>query len=400
MPQCCCGSRPASRSRAREKGRETEQQRETNRVLGQRPTARESETDSGEETDDYFSAEEEFCGDQSLRSDAIGAAEDYGVPRVGDVVVGGRWTQLELLPAVGPGFNSDGEAGAGWDQPDPKEVRAMSEAEVRACGRLAAEVGEREWRSLPADLQLAFVRDVYGNPEGVGWRPEEAFDNTVAIMQTCARWAAEINAFGVHRGPALPREERFAECAPYEIRGADAWGHPRLWATVTGWPPISQEVWEEFVADEVRALHTKRFLEFQQLKREASQRLQRPIALHCCVLAFEPGTAISVGRIKQLFKALQYPSVASAEQPGQPASYTTDQWFFPMTLNAPAIVVNTPWQWRAAYGLAKKFMVAETADKFTIVGSNFLPVLRDNGVPYDEIPPWIIELHTGESITW
>lgn len=397
MPQCC-GCRPAPRRREIQAGAETVQQRETDRV-SQRQSARESATDSGEETDDYFSAEEEFCGHQQLLSDAVASVGDYGVPRVGDVVVGGRWTQLELLPAVGPEFNPDGEAGAGWDQPDPKEVLAMSDAEVRACDRLVAEVGEREWRSLPADLQLAFVRDVYGNPAGVGWRPEEAFDNTVVIMQTCAKWAAEINAFGTHRGPALPREARFTKCAPYEILGADAWGHPRLWATVTGWPPISQEVWNEFSADEVCMLHTKRFLELQHLKREASRRLQRPIALHCCVLAFEPGTAISVGRIKQLFKALQYPSVASGN-PDRPDSYTTDQWFFPMTLNAPAIVVNTPWQWRAAYGLAKKFMVAETADKFTIIGSNFLPVLRDNGVPYDEIPRWVIELHTGDSITW
>ena len=26
---------------------------------------------------------------------------------------------------------------------------------------------------------------------------------------------------------------------------------------------------------------------------------------------------------------------------------TTDQWFFPFTLNSPALIVNTPWVYRA-----------------------------------------------------
>ena len=146
-------------------------------------------------------------------------------------------------------------------------------------------------------------------------------------------------------------------------------------------------------------LHTKRFLEFQQLKRESSHRLQRPIALHCCVLAFEPSTSISLPTIKWTFEALQYDSVAAAD-PNQPDSYTTEQWFFPMTLNAPAIVINTPWMYRAAYGMAKKFMVEDTASKFVLVGSDFLPVLRDNGVAYDDIPAFILELNSGEDITW
>ena len=65
-----------------------------------------------------------------------------------------------------------------------------------------------------------------------------------------------------------------------------------------------------------------------------------------------------------------------------------------------AIVVNVPWKWRTAYGIAKKFMVEETASKFVFVGGDFLPLLRDNGVAYADIPPWILTLHTGEQITW
>ena len=51
-------------------------------------------------------------------------------------------------------------------------------------------------------------------------------------------------------------------------------------------------------------------------------------------------------------------------------------------------------------GLAKKFMVEETASKFVFVGGDFLPLLRDNGVAYADIPPWILTLPTGEQITW
>ena len=42
----------------------------------------------------------------------------------------------------------------------------------------------------------------------------------------------------------------------------------------------------------------------------------------------------------------------------------------------------------------------ETASKFVFVGGDFLPLLRDKGVAYADIPPWILTLHTGEQITW
>jgi hypothetical protein len=211
---------------------------------------------------EYHSAGEEFDdGDEPL----LLSTSDFGVPREGEVVIGGRWKSLQELPAFGSRFNARGEPGVGWDQPDPKEVLPLSADEVRDSKRLIEAVGEQQWRSLPADLQLAFLRDVYGNPEGVGWKTADAFDNTVPVMQTCAKWAEQINAFRMHEGPALPREETFRECAPYAYTGEDAWGHPRIWATVTGWPPIGQELRQLFTAEEVSMLHTKRFLEFQQV---------------------------------------------------------------------------------------------------------------------------------------
>jgi hypothetical protein len=119
-----------------------------------------------------------------------------------------------------------------------------------------------------------------------------------------------------------------------------------------------------------------------------------------------------------------------------------------------AIVVNVPWKWRTAYGIAKKFMVEETANKFVLLvrpnkqaskraskrarltalkpvyararetlestqhshrtlrlqlhlqrnallqDGDFLPKFRELGIPYDEIPPWMLELHTGAPLTW
>lgn len=366
--------------------------RELRSVCRQLDVVESEQPPSSDEESDYFSAEEDFDAPTHQTS-------DFGVPSAGDVVIGGRWTRLQELPDFGSQFRAGGDSAVGWDQPDPKEVLPMTEDEVRDCQRLMHAVGEQGWRSLPADLQLAFVRDVYGNPEGVGWKPQDAFENTVPVMQSCIKWAKEIGAFEIHCGPQLPNEDRFKEYAPYAFSGADRWGHPRIWAMVTGWPPIDQEVRRNFSASEVYMLHTKRFLEFQQLKRERSAQLQRPIALHCCVLAFGHNTSISVPNIRWLFDALQYQSV-SADDPQQPAFYTTDQWFFPMTLNAPAIIVNTPLRWRAAYSMAKRFMVEETAAKFVLVGSDFLPILRDHGVAYQDIPSWILELHKGETIVW
>jgi len=56
-------------------------------------------------------------------------------------------------------------------------------------------------------------------------------------------------------------------------------GTPALWATVTGWPPIAQEIRDNFSAEEVYKMHTKRFLEFQELKRKNSAKTQRSVVL-------------------------------------------------------------------------------------------------------------------------
>ena len=129
---------------------------------------------------------------------------------------------------------------------------------------------------------------------------------------------------------------RFVRC---ERR--DKWGHPRIWATVTGWPPICQEVRDNFTQEEVVQIHTKRFLEFQDLKRQHSARLKRPIILHCCILAFEPSTVINLGNAKWVNAAMQYLGEVLPSKKGtkkaERESYTTDQWFFPMSLNTPAV---------------------------------------------------------------
>eukprot|EP01043_Picozoa_sp_COSAG02_P070433 COSAG02_NODE_12471_length_1540_cov_1.619709_1_plen_59_part_00 len=51
---------------------------------------------------------------------------------------------------------------------------------------------------------------------------------------------------------------------------------------MTGWPPIKQEIVDNFTQDEVMKMHTKRFLEFQDKKRRISSELQRTVIL--CVL--------------------------------------------------------------------------------------------------------------------
>ena len=130
------------------------------------------------------------------------------------------------------------------------------------------------------------------------------------------------------------------------VERRDKWGHPRIWATVTGWPPICQEVRDNFTQEEVVKIHTKRFLEFQDLKRQHSARLKRPIILHCCILAFEPSTVINLGNAKWVNAAMQYLGEVLPSKKGtkkaERESYTTDQWFFPMSLNTPAVRTPPP----------------------------------------------------------
>ena len=37
-------------------------------------------------------------------------------------------------------------------------------------------------------------------------------------------------------------------------------------------------------------------------------------------------------------------------------------------------------------------------DAHVLTGGDFLPVLRDHGIPYAEIPPWILALNSGERV--
>ena len=108
---------------------------------------------------------------------------------------------------------------------------------------------------------------------------------------------------------------------------------------------------------------------------------------------------MSLANVRWFNDACQF--VGGARDDGkEPETYTSEQWFFPMSLNAPAIVVNVPRKWRMAYRIAKQFMVEETANKFVLLDGDFLPKFKELGIAYDEIPDWMMKLHTGEPITW
>ena len=243
---------------------------------GQRQGMEEDE-DSDDEDVVYESADEEF--ELLPNSAAVGGAVDYGIPRPGQCAIGGKW--VDHTPAVnalgGDPNMPDGfevTKAIGWDQPDPREVEPLTQKEAADCQTLARKIGEEYYRKLPADLQLAFVRDVYGNYEGCGWAEEDAMGNTVELMRNCAKWREEIDADNLPYAPDFPGEDVFRSHATHSFSGADKWGHPRLWATVTSWPPIAQDIRDNFSAEEVHMMHTKRFLEFQELKRKISAKTQ------------------------------------------------------------------------------------------------------------------------------
>jgi hypothetical protein len=63
----------------------------------------------------------------------------------------------------------------------------------------------------------------------------------------------------------------------------------------------------------------------QRVKREISAARRRPVSLHCAVLAFTPRSELSISNAMWLKSAFEYDGL------------TTDQWFFPFTLNSPAL---------------------------------------------------------------
>ena len=251
--------------------------------------------DSDSDSDDEFhSADEDFVpaggsvgglmsqkkGERNAGQGAAAELVDYGIGRAGQCVIGGRWVDSGPTINDTEGFRVTKDTV--WDQPDPREVNPLTEEEAADGAMLAKRVGEQLYRSLPADLQLAFVRDVYRNYEGCGWTHDEAIPNAVEVMRNAAKWRAEIDAENLFRSPDLPREDLFRQYGQHAFSGQDKWGHPRIWATVTGWPPIKQEIVDNFTQEEVMKMHTKRFLEFQDKKRKISQELQRTVIL--CVL--------------------------------------------------------------------------------------------------------------------
>ncbi len=252
-------------------------------------------SDSGSD-DEFFDAGEDFqtaAGTENGAHEALvpgkraagkSSAVDYGIGRPGQCVIGGRWVDAgpTINTTEGPGLSFRVTKDAVWDQPDPREIEPLTEDEAADGMMLAEKVGEELYRSLPADLQLAFVRDVYRNYEGCGWTKEEAIPNAVEVMRNAAKWRAEIDAENLFKSPDLPREDLFRQYGQHAFNGQDKWGHPRIWATVTGWPPIKQEIVDNFTQEEVMKMHTKRFLEFCDKKRRISAELQRTVIL--CVI--------------------------------------------------------------------------------------------------------------------
>ena len=121
-----------------------------------------------------------------------------GEGRAGQVVIGGRWVE------AAPGASSAGltqHLAAGWGTGTHAEADPLSVAEARDLARLAAALGPEAWSELPADLQLAYLRDIYGNPAGCGWSTkgmsaaaaeEFVFEKTLAVMRACCAWRAGI----------------------------------------------------------------------------------------------------------------------------------------------------------------------------------------------------------------
>ena len=110
--------------------------------------------------------------------------------------------------------------------------------------------------------------------------------------------------------------------------------------------------------------------------------------LHCVCLAFTKETKVAIGNIKWFSAAMMY------------GGRNLEQWFFPMSLNAPAIIVNVPWQWRTAMKLAKQFMLEETANKFVLMGADFLPTFKEHGIVYSDIPEWMLKLAKPQIEPW
>ena len=345
-------------------------------------------SDDEDSSSGYFTADEDVVDYPVPSTDMV---LDYGLGCKGQCVIGGRWvdttarTRRELRQ-----FEPTDQVG--WGQPSPREVEPLTENEVADQGQLARLVDEAGYRTLPADVQLGYLRDFYGPASrgAFGCKPEEAYEKTAELIRSCVKWRLEIDAEGLASAPLSEREKLFRELAPADVgpeHGTDAWGHPRMWCRVTGWPAIAPAVRKNFSAEELCHFQCKRFLEFQHKKRIESARLGRTVILHCVVLAFTPEDDVSLSNAKWLSAALQY------------EGRNIEQEFFPMSLNAPALIVNTPWKFRAAWNIAKKFMMAETAAKFMVLGSDFLPELKKRGVPYHQIPEWLVRL-AKKQIKW
>ena len=278
----CCASRPKGSARRRTQAERVQYEgngavpHPNNGFASKRPKAK---GETSDEDEGYFSAEEDFPGSpQTWRESQVSSAggrADYGCGQAGEIVIGGRWVASE---SIGP-YPSEfvPTLAVGWNQPDLKETEPLTEQEARDMGEIADAVGRERYSTVPADLQLAFVRDIFGKPDGVDWDDSNKFDNIVELISSCARWRQEIDAECLIND-TLPKEDLFNEIAQSSHTGTDSWGHPRIWAEVTTWPPANQQVRDNFTAEEVMRLHCKRFLRFNESKRYLAVQKKRPAA--------------------------------------------------------------------------------------------------------------------------
>ena len=81
--------------------------------------------------------------------------------------------------------------------------------------------------------------------------------------------------------------------------------------------------------------------------------------------------------------------------------YATSRSLFPLPCPLPSPPFSTPLFFSTTPSppplsliiqVGKTFMVEETANKFVVVGADFMPLLREQGVVYSDIPAWVVEL--------
>ena len=250
--------------------------------------------------------------------------------------------------------------------PEEKEnAEVLQKSLVEACITVPA-----SQRYLALAFVRGFILDTYKDRE-------DRVDLTKAEIQEAIKFRATIREqFGILDSPEVEAlfEKHMHSFIPQG--GCDFEGNP-LWILDLPSPEFNTVLTKE----QIMAYHARDLLKLEDLKLEASLRLNKWIYRHVIIADMshsKGGLGGALGVAKKMAAVLSVPgTVDPTKKKGEEKNM--DTFYFPESMHSTCIL-NAPWWFQGLWKVASLFMEPTTRKKIQVIGSNYADVLFSRGL--------------------